>query len=122
MIGRRARTEWLAVGLAIAAVLLLVWVIGAVGVLGASGDPADLMYIGVISIGVIGAAAVRLEPHGMSRVMAAMAIAQGVVAVVALLLGKHQAPHSSVGEILGLNGLFCALYLGSAWLFRKAAS
>jgi len=110
-----------AVGLAIATPLLLFWVIGAVGVLGVDGDPADLMYIGVLAVGVIGAIIARLRPRGMARALFATALAQALVAVIALILGMHQAPYSSVGEILGLNGFFVALFLGSAWLFRKAA-
>jgi hypothetical protein len=31
------------------------------------------------------------------------------------------APISSVFEIVGLNGLFVVLFIGSAWLFRRAA-
>ncbi len=110
-----------AVGLAIATPLLLVWVIGAVGVLGVDGDPADLMYIGVLAVGIIGAIIARLQPRGMARALCATALAQALVAVIALILGMHQAPYSSVIEILGLNGFFVALFLGSAWLFRNAA-
>jgi hypothetical protein len=51
-----------AVGLAIATPFLLVWMIGAVGVLGVDGDPADLMYIGVLAVGIIGAIIARLSP------------------------------------------------------------
>ncbi len=50
-----------------------------------------------------------------------MAVAQALVAVIALIAGKHHSPVSSVSEILLLNGFFAALFLGSAWLFRKAA-
>ena len=57
----------------------------------------------------------------MARALFATALAQALVAVIALILGMHQAPYSSVGEILGLNGFFVALFLGSAWLFSNAA-
>ncbi len=101
--------------------ILLVWMIGAVGVLGRAGDRADLMYIGVFAVGIIGAIISRFQPHGMARALFATALAQALVAVIALIAGMHQAPYSSVGEILGLNGFFVALFLGSAWLFRNAA-
>ena len=110
-----------AVGLALATPFLLVWVIGAVGVLGVDGDPADLMYIGVLAVGIIGAIIARARPRGMARALFATALAQALVAVIALIAGMHQAPYSSVGEILGLNGFFVALFVGSAWLFRRAA-
>jgi len=110
-----------AVGVALAAALLLVWLVLAVGVIGDTGDPADLMYAGVLAVGIIGAGIARFRPHGMARALLAMALAQALVAVVALIAGKHQAPISSVSEIVGLNGLFAALFIGSAWLFRHAA-
>ena len=107
-----------AVGLALATPLLLVWMIGAVGVLGRDGDRADLMYIGVFAVGMIGAIIARFQPHGMARALIATALAQALVAVIA---GMHQAPYTSVGEILGLNGFFVALFLGLALLFLNAA-
>jgi hypothetical protein len=110
-----------AVGLAIATPLLLAWLIGAVGVLGIDGDRADLMYLGVVAVGIIGAIVSRFRPYGMARALFATALAQTLVAVIALIAGMHLAPYSSVGEILGLNGFFVALFLGSAWLFRSAA-
>ncbi len=110
-----------AVGLALATPFLLVWIIGAVGVLGRAGDRADLMYIGVLAVGIMSAIIARFQPHGMARALFATALAQALVAVIALIAGMHQAPYSSVGEILGLNGFFVALFLGSAWLFRNAA-
>lgn len=111
----------LAVGLALATAFILVWMVGAVGVIGEDGDRADLMYGGVLAVGAIGAVVARLQPAGMARALLAMALAQALVATIALIAGKHQAPISSVSEILGLNGFFVALFLASAWLFRYAA-
>lgn len=110
-----------AVGVALAAAVMLIWVVGSVGVIGEDGDPADLMYGGVLAIGVVGAVIARFRPEGMARALLATALATALVAVIALVAGKHEAPISSVGEILGLNGLFAALFIGSAWLFRHAA-
>jgi hypothetical protein len=109
-----------AVGVAVAAALMLLWLMGAVGVIGEEGDRADLMYFGVLAVGIIGAVIARFQPHGMARALLATALAQGLVAVIALIAGKHQAPISSVFEIVGLNGFFVALFIGSAWLFRRA--
>jgi hypothetical protein len=109
-----------AVGVALAAAFILVWLMGAVGVIGEEGDHADLMYFGVLAVGIIGAVIARFQPHGMARALLATALAQGLVAVIALIAGKHQAPVSSVLEILGLTGFFVALFIGSAWLFRQA--
>ena len=51
--------------LALATAFILVWLIGAVGVIGVEGDPFDLMYFGVLAVGLIGAIAARLQPHGI---------------------------------------------------------
>jgi hypothetical protein len=110
-----------AVGVALAAALILVWLMGAVGVIGVEGDRADLMYFGVLAVGIIGAIVARFRAHGMARALFAMALAQALVAVIALLAGKHRSPISSVAEILGLNAIFVALFVASAWLFLQAA-
>jgi len=111
----------IAVGVALAAALLLVWVNLSLGIIGETGDPADLMYGGVLVVGIIGAVIARFQPQGMARALLATALATAVVAVIALIAGKHQAPISSVWEILGLNGIFVALFIASALLFRRAA-
>ena len=115
-----------AVRVALAAAFILFWMIGAVGVLGPDDmHPADLMYIGVLAVGIIGAIIARFQPHGMARALFATALAQMLVPVIALIAGMHQSPISSnISGILGiliLNGFFVALFLGSAWLFRNAA-
>jgi hypothetical protein len=110
-----------AVGIALAAAFMLVWLMGAVGIIGVEGDPADLMYFGVLAVGIVGAILARFHPHGMARALFATALAQGLVAVIALIAGKHLDPVTSVPELLGLNGFFVAMFLGSAWLFLYAA-
>lgn len=111
-----------AVGGALATSILLFWVIGAVGLIGVEGDPFDLMYTGVLAVGIIGAMIARLRPQGMARALCATAVAQALVAVIALIVGKHHVEVSSVAEITLSNGFFVALWVGSAWLFRRAAT
>jgi hypothetical protein len=110
-----------AVGIALAAAFMLVWLMGAVGIIGVEGDRADLMYFGVLAVGIVGAILARFHPHGMARALFATALAQGLVAVIALIAGKHQNPVTSLPELLGLNGFFVVMFLGSAWLFLHAA-
>lgn len=109
----------LAIGAALVTTLLLVWVIGAVGLIGAEGDPFDLIYAGVLAIGIIGALIARFQPLGMAKALFATAFAQTLVVVIALIAGKHQVAVSSVLEIVLLNGFFVVLWIGSAWLFRS---
>jgi hypothetical protein len=109
-----------AVGVALAAALLLVWVNGAVGIIGSEDDPANSMYIGVLGVGIVGAVIARFRSHGMARALFAMALAQALVAVIALIFGLGSGSPPGVLGILILNGFFVALFIGSAWLFRNA--
>ena len=118
---KNTTTYRLAILVALGSALLLCWGVLAMGVIGAEGDSFDLLYLGVLAAGVIAAAAVRFRPRGMVRVLLAMAVAHGVLTVVALILGKQESPVSSVAEIVGLNGFFAALFLASAWLFGRTA-
>jgi hypothetical protein len=108
-----------AVGIALAAAFILVWLTGAVGIIGTEDNNANLMYVGVLAVGIIGAIVARFRPHGMARALFATALAQALVAVIVLIFGLGL-PWSPPVEILGLNGFFVALFVGSALLFRYA--
>ena len=108
-----------AVGIAVVSALLLVWVNAAVGIIG-DDNPANLMYFGVIVVGIIGAIIARQQPHGTARTLFVMAMAQMLVPVIALIIWKTDFAPGVVG-VFALNGFFAALWLLSAWLFRKAA-
>lgn len=109
-----------AVGIAFVTAFLLAWTNLAVGVIGSEDNLANLMYVAVPAIGIIGAVIVRFRPLGMARALFATALAQGLVAGIALIFGLGSSLSPPV-EILGVNGFFVALFLGSAWLFRNAA-
>lgn len=109
-----------AVGIALAAALLLVWMNLAVGIIGNEDNPANLMYIGVLAVGLIGAVIARLEPRGMARALVASALAQALVPVITLIIWKPSVTSGVLG-VFGLNALFVILFVGSALLFRRAA-
>jgi hypothetical protein len=109
-----------AVGVALAAAFILVWVNGAVGVIGDASDDANLMYVGVLAVGMVGAVIARFRPSGMARALYATALAQTLVAAIALIAGWGSAGPIWPRDILFLTGLFAALWLTSAWLFRHA--
>jgi hypothetical protein len=75
---RRADTAAykVALGVALATGVFLVWTALAVGIIGRTGDPADLMYGGVLAVGVVGAVIARFRPRGMARALLATAFAQ----------------------------------------------
>ena len=102
-----------AVGVALAAAFILVWMTLAVGIIGSEDNPANSMYGGVLAVGIIGAIIVRFQPRAMARALVATALAQALVALIALIAG--------LGCTLILTAFFVALWLTSARLFRKAA-
>jgi hypothetical protein len=109
-----------AVGVALAAAFILVWITLAVGIIGSEDNPANLMYCGVLAVGIIGAVIARFQPHGMARALVATALAQALVGLIALIAGSGSAGPNWPGELLVLTGFFAALWLIAAWLFWKA--
>ena len=100
------------VALALAASFLLVWINGAVGIIGNEENPANLMFGGPIAIAFLGALLSRFRPRGMARTMACAGAAQIAVGVAALTMGAN---------IPFVTLFFTALWWTSGALFRKAA-
>lgn len=91
---------------------LMVWANLAVGIIGDEDNPANLMFFGVLLVGIVGAFAARFRPRGMSRAMAAVCAAQVLASVIAFVAGWGATPVVMV--------VFGAAWLLSAWLFREA--
>jgi hypothetical protein len=110
-----------AVGVAVVAAFILIWMNLAVGIIGSEDNPANLMYGGVLAVAITGAFIVRFRPHGMARVLVATAFAQALVGIIALVEGLGSTGENWPRAIVVLTSFFAALWLVSAWLFRKAA-
>jgi hypothetical protein len=102
-----------AVGLSLVTAFLVIWVNLAVGIIGGGNHPANLMFFGVVAIAGVGAAIGNFQPRGMARAMSVTAIAQAVVAVIALALGPIEA--------FVLTAFIVAPWLIAACLFQVAA-
>jgi hypothetical protein len=111
-----------AAGVALAAAFLLVWINAAVGIIGSEQEDVNFLYGGVLAVALIGAVVARFRPAGMARAMSATALAQALVQVIASTFGSGSRALTWSPEVLGLTGLFAAMWLLSAWLFRKAAA
>lgn len=98
---------------AILTCFLTVWVNLAVGMVGDEGNPANLLFGGVILIAVVGSILSGFRPRGVARAMQAAAAAQGAMAVYALVAGD-------VVAVLPI-ALFVVPWLLGAHLFLKAA-
>jgi hypothetical protein len=99
-------------GAAVAGAFFLVWVNLAVGMIGAEGSRANLLYGGVLAVGLLGAFLARFRSRGMARALFATALAQALVAVIIQVKG-WDSPRL-------LNWMFAFVWLGSAVLFQHA--
>jgi hypothetical protein len=106
--GTASRRSYL-LGLAITVVTtaFLFLAIGALGIIG-EGGRADRLYLAVFAT------------RGMALALAATAIVQVLVAVVALATGQHDNPGASVLEILGLTAMYAGLFAVAAWCFWRS--
>ncbi|HRE80039.1 MAG TPA: hypothetical protein PLN52_03275 [Opitutaceae bacterium] len=96
---------------------LIFWGNLAVGFIGSEDNPANAMYVGVLLIGVVGAALGRFTASGMAYAMAATALAQFVVPFIALLFWPNDFS-PGVLQVICLNSAFTALFVTSAVLFH----
>lgn len=103
------------------ATLLMVWANLAVGLIGSGPHLGNLMYLGVLAVGITGTVRSHLGARGMERSMYAMALSLILLAGIALAAGMHRYPGSSAGEVIGVNAFFAALFAISGVLFRYAA-
>lgn len=117
----RNATYRIAVAVALATAFLLVWVNGAVGIIGDEANDANLLYFGVLAVGIGGAIISRFQPHGMARALYLMAVLQAAVAAGALAAGPGSAEPGWPQDVLVISAVFVALWLTSAGLFRKSA-
>ncbi len=100
-------------GVAVVTGFLTIWANLAVGMLGSEDNPANLLFGGVLAVGIIGALIARFRPQRMVRAMQATALAQAAMAVYALVAGYS--------EVVLHVAFFIIPWLLSAQLFRKAA-
>ena len=109
------------IGVALLAGFILVWANGAVGIVGSENNDVNLLYFGVIAVGIIGALLARFRARGMAIALVATAIAQAAVACVALVAGWGVSGPIWPVDVLVLTAFFVGLWLTAAALFRHAA-
>jgi hypothetical protein len=120
-----------AVGIACATGFVLVFINAAAGIIG--DGPVNLLYLGVLAVGFVGAFVARFEPRPMALALYATAVAQMLVPVIALAIWKagwqellmdphspHPPFHPGVAPVFGLNAVFAMLWIVSGLLFRHA--
>jgi len=107
--------------IALAASFFLVWINGAVGIMGNEQDDVNMLFGLVLAVALIGAIVARFRPAGMAWAMGTAAITQLAVPILASALAPGAMASIWAPEALVLSAIFTAMWLLSAWLFRTAA-
>jgi hypothetical protein len=108
----RSTTYRAGIAAALAAAFLIVWVNGAVGMIGSEHNPYNLLFLAVIAVGFGGAVIARFRAAGMAGAMLAAAIGHLCVAAAGI-------PADPRGAVF--SAACAAPWLLAAWLFRSAA-
>lgn len=121
---RLAPDKWYkaGVGVAVLASFLLIWINGAVGIIGSEDNPINLIFLAIVIIAIAGSIAANFRTAGMARTMAAAAAAQLMIGIAALVLGLGASEPPGPFGIFALNLMFVGLWSLSAGLFQRAAS
>ncbi|NBB65019.1 hypothetical protein GVN18_37825 [Pseudomonas sp. ODNR1LW] len=120
----RASSAWsyrIAAGLAVLACALLLWINGAVGIIGSENHPANLLYLGVILAAFVGAVTSRFRAAGLSASMAWAAVIQVIIGALAVLQRWGEGSENWPRPVIVLSIIFGLMWLASAALFRRAA-
>lgn len=121
----QARKKWAgngayktAAGLALLGSFLLLWVNGAVGIIGES--DFNMLYVLVVFTLFIGSIVARGKPQGMSYTLFAAAFVQAIIPVIALVM-KEPDFSPGVMRVFVLSAFWVMLFVGSGLLFRQAS-
>ncbi len=109
----------LACAATLAGAFLLIWINGAVGIIGDS--DINALYFAVIATLGIGTVLARTQPRGMSITLSVAALVQFCIPIIALLLGTEDF-RPGIWYVFELNGFFVILFAVSAALFRRATA
>ncbi len=109
------------VACALAAAFLLIWINGAVGIIGNEGNPRNLVFVAIIAMAVAGSIVAGGKAALMARAMAVAAAAQTLVGIIVFASDAGASEPPGAFGLLILIEFFAALWAASALLFRKAA-
>lgn len=108
--GGRNKAYRLALGLAVTTAFLLFW---SNFVLVVEASLANVIYFGVIVLGIAGAGIARLRARAMALALGGMAIAQALAPLIARIFWETPV----AVPVIGVNGMAVVLFAVSALLF-----
>ena len=107
-------------GLALLGTFLVIWVNLAVGIVGSENNPNNQLFFVALLMGIAGAIGGRGKADGMARSAITTAVAIVMAFFIAQAGVRDEPMVKPLVEGVGTS-IFVALFLGSGWLFRKAA-
>lgn len=123
LISNRAKSMHyrLALGLALAGAFLLIWVNGAVGIIGSEKEDVNMLYFAVIAILFFGSIITNLKSKKMSVVLFITAAVQMLIPTLALLIW-HPPFDPGVVPVFGINVVFAMIFIASGLLFKQVSN
>lgn len=111
-----------AVVVALGTGVLIMWVTGAVGIIGSEDNPGNQLYLAVVALAILGAIVTGGRAAGMVWAMSVAALATLLAPLIAYLVGVAE-PRSDVlaPEVYAATGVFTIGWLLSARLFWEAS-
>jgi hypothetical protein len=106
-------------GLALLGTFLVIWVNLAVGIVGSEHNPNNQLFFVALLMGIAGAIGGRGRADGMARAAITTAVAIVLAFFIAQADVRDEPMVRPLVEGIGTS-VFVLLFLGSAWLFRKA--
>ena len=109
-----------AVFLALAAAFLIIWVNGAVGIIGDEDNPANLMFGAVLAVALLGSILALFRAAGMAMAMFAAAAVELGVGLIALIGNMASGPAAPF-DVIAATMVLTTMWLLSGMLFKAAA-
>lgn len=114
-----------AVGIALAAVFLMVWINGAVGIIGGENNPANQLYLAALAVGLAATILSRLQPLRTAKAMFITAATIIVVPFIAFIIWQQEiysiGARIDIVKPLVLTGFFALMFAFSGFLFLRTA-
>ena len=107
----------LALAATAAAVLFLLFGIGALGIVG-EGD-RDWLYLAAPAVLLVVGAATRFRAGGMVLALGAAAVTTLLAGVVAVVLVATDRAAASIADVVMITAMYAALFAAAGWLFSR---
>ena len=114
---KRSRAYRIGLFVFILASVLLLWITGAVGIVGNSDNDANMLYPGFLAASILASLIFRFRSLWLSRILATLSLGLVFIAGAALILGWGTTGAAWPWDVIFGSGVFAFLFMAAAWLF-----